>query len=288
MCTKHVLSAAFAIIAFVLPSQAQPGNVGTGHQCSAAAVLVSVDAGSVRDSSPGEINRAAEPPAKRNLETTAILSVFSPNSFLPVFPEQHHEHTAVPVFQSSTDIKVFAGARIRDVIQLQWEAASDSRIIGFEIDHRSQLEGEWRRIGYFPMKKSRSASVKYSFVDYLRGDGVSYYRLRQIAQDGKRSVSPVLAVTPDEIPRSFEVWNRNVQPFSKYATVSFGLPEAEEVRILLCDKYGKRIETVREPVLMEKGHHVVPFKTMGLQAGMYFLYIYAASGIQSVQYFHAL
>jgi hypothetical protein len=192
------------------------------------------------------------------------------------------DKASMPTTVSQAKLRMFSGATFRDVIQLHWITTSEEGTVGFEIERRSQLSNDWQMIGYLRRARLNTPQHSYSFLDQLRGDGVSYYRLRQIGMDGSATVSPVVTVTPDEVPRSFHVWQHSIKPFQNYGTVSFGLEADADVKLSLVDRFGKTVATLLDHAPMRAGHHVIPFGTYTLKPGLYILRITSAEGIRNL------
>jgi len=179
-------------------------------------------------------------------------------------------------------LQMFAGARIRDVIQLNWVSTTGSGILGFEVERRSQLHTDWERVAYLRSDPQLYGSQEYTFLDHLRGDGVSYYRLRQVRTDGQTVSSPVVSVTPDDVPATSGVWQHALHPFQNYGTVSFGLNRPAEVKLTLHDRFGNTIAVILDHRRMDEGHHIIPFGARELQPGLYFLRMHSDAGSRTM------
>ncbi|MDT8322493.1 MAG: hypothetical protein RRA94_00165 [Bacteroidota bacterium] len=181
-----------------------------------------------------------------------------------------------PVPAPQADLHMFSGARIRNVIQLHWETVSNEGTAAFAIERRSQLQKHWQSVGY--VRPAQPGGSNYRFLDKLHGDGVAYYRLRQLRTDGSAVVSPVISVTPDAVPPTFSIWTEASGPFQNYGTVSFGLEERSEVKVTLHDRFGSTITTLLDYRIMDAGHHVLPIATSRLASGLYFLQLHSKGG----------
>jgi hypothetical protein len=198
---------------------------------------------------------------------------------LPSLEQLRSESGVTPV---ATSLQMFSGARIHDVIQLNWISLPDDAILGYEVERRSQLKTDWEMVAYLRSHGSPYGKQTYSFLDHLRGDGVSYYRLRQIRADGQVISSPVVSVTPDDVPATSGIWQHAVQPFQNYGTVSFGLGRPAEVRLTLHDRYGNTLAVILDHQHMQEGHHIVPFGARDLTPGLYFLRLYSEAGSKTM------
>lgn len=208
----------------------------------------------------------------------APLPAFHETVVHPILPAASASEAVAGVRDASSSLQMFSGVRIRDVIQLSWITASMTDILGFEVERRSQLSNAWEMVAYMRSDARRRGMQEYSFLDHLRSDGVAYYRLRQIRADGTALSSPVVSVTPDDVPASTSVWQHATQPFQTYGTVSFGLSHPAEVKLTLCDHLGQTIDVILDNQVMSEGHHIIPFAARDLKPGMYFLRFHSDTG----------
>ena len=208
--------------------------------------------------------------------------VFRIKEMQALLPSAEMQPVDASAQSGGSGLQMFAGARIRDVIQLNWISSSGSGILGFEVERRSQLRTDWERIAYLRSDAHRYGNQEYTFLDHLRGDGVSYYRLRQIRTDGQTVSSPVVSVTPDDVPATSGVWQHALHPFQNYGTVSFGLSRPAEVKLTLHDRLGNTIAVILDHRRMDEGHHIIPFAARELQPGLYFLRMHSDAGSRTM------
>ncbi len=263
------------IILLALPAAAQQyANSGMFSTASIAGLLPAGHSGSHGiDKSDTEENRImrAEPlpaPAPAPAFLPLTMPVMTPNSAAVSSPAP----TSVP----QADLRSFSGARIRNMIELHWQTVSDAGTDAFAVERRSQLQTRWQSVGY--VRSAQAAGSGYRFLDKLHGDGVAYYRLRQLRTDGSAVVSPAISVTPDAVPRTFTIWSNASAPFQNYGTVSFGLEHRSEVKVTLHDRFGTLITTLLDYQVMDAGHHVLPIATSRLASGLYFLQLHSKGG----------
>lgn len=96
--------------------------------------------------------------------------------------------TVVPI-----ELLAFKGQLVKDVVELDWQTASEKNNVGFEIE-RSANATHFENIGFVKGKGTVSTPQYYSFTDPKPNNGVNYYRLRQIDLDGIATYSNVIAV----------------------------------------------------------------------------------------------
>ncbi|UYZ59617.1 T9SS type A sorting domain-containing protein [Hymenobacter latericus] len=94
----------------------------------------------------------------------------------------------LPVELVSFDAKLRNGK-----VYLNWATAQEKNNRGFEVE-RSQNGSEFASIGFRAGHGTSAQRHEYSLVDEQPLGGVSYYRLKQLDNDGKVNYSPVLTV----------------------------------------------------------------------------------------------
>ncbi|UOQ71658.1 T9SS type A sorting domain-containing protein [Hymenobacter cellulosilyticus] len=87
----------------------------------------------------------------------------------------------------------FNAARQAGAVQLQWTTASEKNNDRFEVQ-RSDNGQQYTTISTVRGAGTSTNATSYSFRDAEPLSGVSYYRLRQVDQDGTSSYSPVRVV----------------------------------------------------------------------------------------------
>lgn len=264
-------------------SAQQYANGGMFSTASIAGVMTGAlpfeRGGSTDDDDARTYRRAAAPAMVTAARSVAV-------SFLPVDqPLLQAAEMAEPKSVRRPDLHMLAGARIGNVIQLRWKTVNDDNTRAFAIERRSQINRTWKSVGY--MRATHVADRAYTFLDNIHDDGVAYYRLRQLREDGSAIVSPVISVTPDEVPQSFSLWTESSAPFQTYGTVSFGLDKPSEVKVTLHDRYGSLLATLLDYQVMNAGHHVLPIATSRLESGLYFLRLHSANGSRELILLHS-
>lgn len=91
-----------------------------------------------------------------------------------------------------------AGLQGPNLVRLSWSTFAEIGNAGFEIE--SSADGKsWSGIGFVATKATSGNSsnrIDYEFTDGLSLTALKYYRLQQLDQDGKRSLSNVVVVNP--------------------------------------------------------------------------------------------
>lgn len=85
----------------------------------------------------------------------------------------------------------FRGAATPQGSELTWEVANAKDFAGFSVERKAE-GGVFQPISYLPYQQGQQ---RYAFLDQAL-DGLSYYRLRLIDQDGSHAFSRVISVSP--------------------------------------------------------------------------------------------
>jgi len=89
-------------------------------------------------------------------------------------------------------------------VQINWETTWEQNADAFEIQ-RSQDLGEFTTVGKVAANGNTDQHQYYGFTDQWPLAGISYYRLKQIDQDGQVALSKVQSVVMDELTPSMEL-----------------------------------------------------------------------------------
>ncbi|MBX0334109.1 SGNH/GDSL hydrolase family protein [Pontibacter sp. HSC-14F20] len=92
------------------------------------------------------------------------------------------------------ELHSFKGIATQSGVRLEWETASELDNEFFEVQ-RGQSVTEFDSIGRVEGAGTTSLPQSYTYQDKKAGNGVNYYRLRQVDFDGTASYSPIVAVS---------------------------------------------------------------------------------------------
>jgi hypothetical protein len=181
------------------------------------------------------------------------------NNFKPYFVADN----TLPVELSS-----FTAAIQNKSVVLNWATATEINNYGFVVE-RSFDKVNWNKIG-FKNGYGNSNSVKdYSYIDNdITKNGMYYYRLKQIDNNGNYEYSNVIEVNVN-IPVKFEVLQNYPNPFNPVTNISFTLPEATNVTLYIFNAIGQQIKAVNAGY-RESGKHTIEFDGSDLNSGIYF------------------
>lgn len=170
----------------------------------------------------------------------------------------------------------FSAERINENIVLNWETATETNNLGFEIERKTANSSDsknWERIGFVEGKGNSTEKVKYSFVDENINTSKINYRLKQIDYDGSVSFSHEVEVNAEYL-NGFELMQNYPNPFNPVTTINFSLPEKTFVDLSVYDILGNKIQTLLSEEI-DVGKHSVNFNAESLSSGVY---IYKLNG----------
>ena len=142
------------------------------------------------------------------------------------------------------ELASFDGALQTDRVVLNWSTVSQTNNAGWRI--MRSVDGEnFEAVGNFVQGAGTSdALMNYSFEDKdLPGVDKVYYRLEQVDLDGSIAQSNVIEVLLGArmpLPTEFAV-NVYPNPFNPSTTISYDLPEAGPVSVVIYDVLGQQV-----------------------------------------------
>jgi len=191
---------------------------------------------------------------------------------------------------SAVELSSFSASVNGSTVKLNWKTESETNNSGFEIERTSPrpslYQGEggeagrgWETMG-FVNGNGRSKSPKYySFEDRNSGSGKYLYRLKQINNDGQFEYSKTIEVDLGA-PKAFDLGQNYPNPFNPTTTITYKLPQASSVKLIIYNLLGQEIEVLVDGY-KEIGVHSVEFDASELKSGLYIYKIQASGYIQT-------
>jgi hypothetical protein len=150
---------------------------------------------------------------------------------------------------------------------LNWSTAMESNNKGFYIE-RSKDGRSFTSIGFVAGAGNSSQIKNYAFTDVNLKDinvSTTYYRLKQVDNDGKFTYSEVLPLSLATIASKLKLYPN---PVKDGATVEVSLDVASKVQVQLVAQDGKIIQSIDKGVL-NAGLQQIYINTNGLAKGSY-------------------
>ena len=184
----------------------------------------------------------------------------------------------LPIQLASFSGTVIGAASVR----LHWTTASELNNFGFEIQRSVAQAGPWNTVanGFIRGHGTTTVPQEYTFTDVDAGDGIVFYRLKQVDLDGSVhysdgiSVNLLTGVAGNRFPTAFSLEQSFPNPFNPSTTIRYGLPEDAEVTLEVFNALGQRVALLVQE-RQAAGYHEARFTAAGLASGAYFYVIKA-------------
>jgi hypothetical protein len=201
--------------------------------------------------------------------TQGFTPPFSGSAILFVYSD-----AAVPVQLTS-----FTGKWTREgMVCLKWRTASETNTFGFDVQRSLDRQTYTDIPGTFVKGQGTTvAPHDYAVIDSTPFRGSSY-RLKQTDLDGavKFSETIRLNVAEDSVdsrtPLTLEILQNYPNPFNPSTTITYALPRAAHIRLVIVDAAGRRVATLIDES-QTAGRHSVVWKGMNNRG------IHVASGV---------
>jgi hypothetical protein len=164
-------------------------------------------------------------------------------------------------------------------VNLTWQTATELNNSGFEIQRKTE-NSNWNKIGFVEGAGTTTETRSYSFSDAYSGQGTVSYRLKQIDFDGTSTYSKVVNVDINA-PADFKLNQNYPNPFNPSTTVSFTIPKASNVKLIIYNQIGQQVgELVNRN--LEAGSYNYTWNAANQSSGIYF-YELQANDFKSVR-----
>jgi hypothetical protein len=176
-------------------------------------------------------------------------------------------------------------ASVRDTkVKLNWATASEVNNFGFEIQRQAHTSTSlsvtnWEKVGFVSGNGNSNSPKSYSFTDNDVAFGKYIYRLKQIDNDGTYEYSKTVEVDLGT-PKKFELSQNYPNPFNPTTTISYNLPEAGNVTLIIYNLLGQEIKTLVNEY-KEAGVYTINFDASQLDSGLYFYKLQVGSFTQT-------
>ena len=185
-------------------------------------------------------------------------------------------------YQRSTDqsmpveLNLFTAFVKHNIVQLNWQTVTEVNNYGFEVE---RYQNSWQKIGFVSGNGNSNSTKNYSFKDDKISSGKFTYRLKQIDNSGQFVFSHSIDVDLTS-PQNYKLDQNYPNPFNPSTTISFDLPQAENVKLTLYNLLGQKIRTFLNE-FKSSGKHTINFYGSDLTCGIYIYRIEAGTYTQA-------
>jgi hypothetical protein len=178
------------------------------------------------------------------------------------------------------ELTSFNAEIIDSKVFLNWETATETNNMGFEIERKSGA-ADFVKIGFVEGHSTTTEKQNYQFIDVMNEVQANSftYRLKQIDYDGSYEYSDEVFVD-NTAPVDYALQQNYPNPFNPATTISYSLPLKSQVELVIYNTLG---ESVMRLVNEEKeaGKYSVKFDATNLPSGIYFYKLQAGSFIET-------
>ena len=170
---------------------------------------------------------------------------------------------AIPV-----ELIKFSGRLKNQQTLLNWSTASERENAGFSVE--KSINGvDYTAIGFVKGQGTNNGIRTYDFTDasVLKAQPITYYRLKQMDNDGKYTYSPIVAIKQNggklALNAAFPM------PITEGVTLDFSTSKAGKITAILTDILGKVVKT--ELISANEGSNSTLLNVAHLASGTYIL-----------------
>jgi len=168
---------------------------------------------------------------------------------------------------------------------LQWETASETENLGFDVERKQDNETLWKKLGFVPGKGSTTTLSSYRFTDKSSPNPAAVrYRLKQMDYNGSYEYSPDITVGEDKLisAGTFGLLPNFPNPFNPVTTLSYQLTEPNLTTLSIYDLQGR--ETARlVNEMQDAGMYQVSFDGSAFSSGVYICRLVSGANTQIIK-----
>ncbi len=167
------------------------------------------------------------------------------------------------------ELTSFTASTRRGFVILSWTTATEKNNKGFEIQKRNVTKNEtWEKISFVEGNGTSTSPNNYSYTDHISGYGDFSYRLKQIDFDGTYEYSSEIFTKGGTKPDEYSLSQNYPNPFNPTTIISFELPEAAKVKLVVYNLLGQAVMTLADGNY-EAGSYKKNFDGTDLSSGVY-------------------
>ncbi|MBK7629794.1 MAG: choice-of-anchor D domain-containing protein [Ignavibacteriales bacterium] len=163
----------------------------------------------------------------------------------------------------------FSGSCENGKVNLNWVTATEINNQGFEIQRKTgSVNNSWEKIGFEQGSGTTTEPSYYTFTDDSPVHGKIYYRLKQLDYDGTFEYSEEIEVELG-IPITYSLEQNFPNPFNPITTIKFAIPISGNVKLIIYNSLGEKIESIVNGFL-ESGFHKFNWDAGRYSSGVYY------------------
>jgi Secretion system C-terminal sorting domain len=160
----------------------------------------------------------------------------------------------------------FKAKKTGNVNELNWQTASEKNNSHFDIERSANGQSEWVKLGEVKGNGNSIVTQNYAFTD--KGPlSISYYRLKQIDQNGDFEYSNVVSVVDKK--GKFNIASIAPNPTKETSTIIYNSDKNETINLTLMDVSGRIV--LAQNVSITEGPNNLSLNLSNLTNGLYIL-----------------
>jgi photosystem II stability/assembly factor-like uncharacterized protein len=177
----------------------------------------------------------------------------------------------LPVELTSFTYKIANGS-----INLDWITQTEVNNNHFKIERKNQ-NASWEKAGEVMGSGNSNSPKRYSFTDKkFLTNGIYFYRLKQVDNDGRFKYSNEIEVNVSYIPNVYSLENNFPNPFNPSTRIRYSLPFDSNVKLAVYNSLGQLVSELSNDI-KQAGTYEINFSSSSLSSGVYFYSIQANS-----------
>ena len=178
------------------------------------------------------------------------------------------------------ELTKFTASIKENKVILKWVTATETNNLGFWIQRKFSKGDDWLDIGFVEGKGTTTETNSYNFIDHQLTNAHIYYRLKQVDYDGSFTYSKIISVYFNTVPLTYQLFQNYPNPFNPTTTITFSIPEKQDVNIYLYSILGEKLKELVNEV-KDPGYYEVNFNASNLASGVYFYRLVAGSFVST-------